>query len=86
MYHYEKEKYEEYLPNPGWRTLHMRCIELGSMMVRMGLPYVLEKQGYDYEWNSTSFQEIADRVKQEKTRLLDWCRGKGMEMELTYDG
>ena len=52
MYHYEKEKYEEYLPNPGWRTLHMRCIELGwgfpmfwknRGMIMNGIPHPFRK-------------------------------------------
>lgn len=79
--HYTYDDYKCFLPNPDWRILHIRYVALGTMMVDMGLPYVLEEYGYNYEWTS-HFYDAADLIKQEKNSLLDWCRGKGMDIDL----
>ena len=78
-YNFEAGTYEHLLPDPDWRILHLRYVEICDFMVDMGLPYILEQHGYNYEWDM-HFQDTADRIKSEKTSLAEWCREKGMNI------
>ena len=65
-------EYEHLVPNPGWRTLHLRYIELAYFMLRMGLPYVPQRRGFDYQWPS-DYEDKAAEVISTAEAWETWC-------------
>ena len=82
-----EEDKEGLMPDPTWRSLHLRYVDLAHFMVDLGLPYITREQGYDYRWKSVltriPLNEKGDFVAGEKNRWMFWCQDHGIDIELT---
>ncbi len=79
-----KGNYEDELPDPTWRTLHLRKIELMEFMISIGLPFELEPRGYEYKWPN-SFADDAYYLKVYKQEWAQWCADHGINIPLWKD-
>ena len=79
--HISKDEYDRMDPDPDWQTLQLRIIELVEFMAALGLPYVLHRAGYWYEWDA-EFDQCANRIRKVKTDWLDWCIEHGFLMSI----
>ena len=77
--------YEDKLPNPTWRTLHLRKIALMEFMVSICLPFELEERGYNYRWPS-SFTDKAHFLRANKREWERWCADHGVQVPLWEAG
>lgn len=69
---FRKGEYEHLLPNPDWRTLHLRYIDLAYFILFLGLPYFPESRGYDYQWPN-DYDEVASQWAARVADWEEWC-------------
>ena len=68
-------EYEYLLPNPDWRTLHLRYIDLAYFILFLGLPYFPISRGYDYQWPN-DYDKIAGQLASRVADWEEWCAEK----------
>ena len=73
---FREGEYEHLLPDPDWRSLYLRYIDLAYFILYLGLPYFPHTQGYDYKW-PIDYDDVAGRLSATVADWEVWCREKG---------